>query len=159
MRVADILAKAQRKVQKLERSLKRDLIREVAKLIRKNPRIVLFYQEQQLFRKSIDANGQELGFYSRTTEIYSNGKKQEGQPYTMIDTGAFKRGLFVDVKYNKLIISSTVSDLDEILDNKVFADLDLFDLTEDSERRMMETHIKPFVSQWMKERLSELYEA
>jgi hypothetical protein len=131
----------------------KDLNRAIAQHIKKNPRIILFYQRQQLFRRSIDAKGNPLGFYSPVTEVI-NKKKKANTPYTMVDSKAFKKGLKIDVKYNKITITSTTPYLNEILDNKVFRDLTLFGLTEDSIRRMMNTHIRPFVRRWINERFT-----
>ena len=136
---------------RLEQEERIDLRRAVFAWLKKNPRVILFYQRQQLFRRSIDRKGRPLGFYSRATESISKGRKKENAPFSMVSSGGLKRGLFVDVKKNRFIISSKTPELNEILNNEVFNDLELFGLTDDSKRRMMNTHIIPFIRTWIKE--------
>jgi len=146
----EVLAKEIRK--RLQQNQRLSLRRAVFDYLKKNPNIILFYQRQQLFRKSIDAKGEALGFYSRGTESISKGKKGFNDPYTMVDSGSFQRGLFVDVKANRFVISSKSPHLEDILNNEVFKGLELFGLTKDSQRRLMNTHLIPFIRTWIKER-------
>lgn len=49
----------------------------------------------QLRDEGVDGNNEFIGFYSYATEVISGGNKQEGDPYTLEDTGAFYRSLFI----------------------------------------------------------------
>ena len=147
-----------RKMKILTKNMEKDLNRDLSKYLKENPRKLLFYQNQQLFKKSIDANGEPLGFYSWTTDVVSKGKKKQNTPFTMVDSGGLKKGMYVEVKYNKFSFSSHTSDLDKILGNEVFDGLQLFGLTDDSLRRFNNNVIKPFVKEWMNQQVQELLE-
>ena len=59
--------------------------------------IIDWIREDQLRGKGINADGQEIGFYSYATELITNGEKQEGDPYTLNDTGEFYRSMYMTV--------------------------------------------------------------
>lgn len=66
--------------------------------------IIDMIRYDQLFTKGIDEDGDILGLYSRATELISGGKKQEGDPYTLMDSGAFYRSIFILVNPDSFII-------------------------------------------------------
>ncbi len=51
--------------------------------------IIFLNTDDQLGEDRIDSLGQRLGFYSFATEVISKGKKKEGEPINLRDTGAF----------------------------------------------------------------------
>jgi hypothetical protein len=51
-------------------------------------------QKNQL-QKGENMFGDNIGFYSRMTEIISQGRKKEGDPFTLEDTGDFYESFFV----------------------------------------------------------------
>jgi hypothetical protein len=53
-----------------------------------------------------DGEGDPMGFYSRATEIISGGEKQEGDPFTLKDTGDFYNSMFISVMADAAIIES-----------------------------------------------------
>ena len=57
--------------------------------------ILGWIKEDQLFDRGVDANDKNIGFYSFVTEIISNGEKQQGDHYTLDDTGEFKQSMVV----------------------------------------------------------------
>ena len=46
------------------------------------------------------------GTYSRATEILSGGRKKEGDPYNLFNTGAFRNSLFINVNNKEAIFGS-----------------------------------------------------
>lgn len=62
----------------------------------------------QLRNKGVNADGEIIGYYSRATEIISQGRKKTGEPFTLEDTGQFYRSLFVVVLTDALIIDGDV---------------------------------------------------
>lgn len=68
--------------------------------------IILWIQDDQLTKEGIDSTGEVIGYYSQLTEILSGGKKKFGDHYTLNDTGAFYRGMFVVVLNDGLVIDS-----------------------------------------------------
>lgn len=61
-------------------------------------------QEDQLYKRGIDENGDIIGFYSVATENISKGRKKAGTPFTLYDTGEFYRSMFVSALSDSIII-------------------------------------------------------
>ena len=59
--------------------------------------IIDLIREDQLRSKGIDGDGDVIGFYSFATQIASGGKKQQGDHFTLNDTGDFYRSMFIRV--------------------------------------------------------------
>ena len=59
----------------------------------------------QLKAQGVDEDGEVIGFYSYVTEVASRGRKQQGTPYTLEDTGAFYRSMFISATVDSLIIN------------------------------------------------------
>jgi hypothetical protein len=74
--------------------------------------IIEWVQKDQLMDKGIDGTGGPITdrdgnqFYSIWTEILSGGKKKAGDPYNLNDTGAFYRGMFVNVLRDSFVVDS-----------------------------------------------------
>lgn len=66
--------------------------------------IVDLVRFSQLEDEGIDGNGNIIGLYSEATEQISEGRKQAGDPYTLNDTGAFYRSMFVTVLKDSILI-------------------------------------------------------
>lgn len=66
-------------------------------------KILTWIQEDQLTNKGIGADGEVIGYYSYTTELITDGEKQEGDPYTLEDTGAFYQSMFVVVLTDAIV--------------------------------------------------------
>ena len=66
--------------------------------------IVDLVRFRQLEDEGIDGNGNFIGFYTEATEQISNGRKRAGDPYTLNDTGAFYRSMFVTVLKDSILI-------------------------------------------------------
>jgi len=71
-------------------------------------------QNEQLIDQGIDATGEIIGRYSKTTEVISGGTKREGEPYNLFDSGSFFRSMFVDVLTNSIEIDATSSTYNEM---------------------------------------------
>lgn len=52
---------------------------------------------KQLKEQGIDKDGDIIGRYSFATEWITKGRKQEGDPYTLEDTGEFYKSMFISV--------------------------------------------------------------
>lgn len=73
----------------------------------------------QLRNKGVDSEGNIIGYYSRATEIISQGRKRAGEPYTLEDTGAFYESLFIVVLTDSLVIEG---DVDKFKDQNWYTD-------------------------------------
>ena len=60
----------------------------------------------QLREKGVDEDGDVIGYYSLYTEILSGGRKKFGDHYTLEDTGAFYRSMFITVFRDSIVIDA-----------------------------------------------------
>lgn len=63
-------------------------------------------QKDQLTQMGVDSDGQNIGYYSKATEIFSEGRKLEGEHYTLDDTGEFYNSMFLTVLANEVLIQA-----------------------------------------------------
>lgn len=59
--------------------------------------ILDWIRKDQLTDKGVDSDGRVIGYYSAVTEIITRGRKQQGAHYTLDDTGALYRSMYVTV--------------------------------------------------------------
>jgi hypothetical protein len=93
-------------------------------------------------QKGINEKGDVIGLYSYWTEIISNGKKQEGDPYTLEDTGAFYNSLFVTVSTDSLNIDGNGKKGEQNLFDKYTAAI--VGLTKESKDKLAEILIPKY---------------
>lgn len=96
----------------------------------------------------INSKGDIIGKYSAMTEQISGGRKQEGDPYTLFDTGAFYESLFIEVDLDDMIIDGNgfKSGLRRIKGRDITVSINLFEefgdeiigLTEDSMQQFID---------------------
>lgn len=67
-------------------------------------KIVDWVRQDQIREQGLDSTGDEIGFYSYATELISNGEKQEGEPFTLYDTGETYRSLYLVVLRDAIVI-------------------------------------------------------
>jgi len=70
-------------------------------------------QEDQLFRQGVDEDGDIIGLYSIATEKISRGRKKAGTPFTLYDTGAFYRSMFVTKLRDSIIIDAEPGEMED----------------------------------------------
>ena len=66
--------------------------------------ILNYIRKDQLTDKGVDEDGDIIGFYSLATEFISNGQKKQGDHFTLDDTGAFYRSMWITVMSDGIII-------------------------------------------------------
>lgn len=49
------------------------------------------------------------GTYSYATELFSNGRKKEGERYTLFDTGSFVKGMYLQLTKDGVVFRSSDS--------------------------------------------------
>jgi len=109
---------------------------------------------EQLNKQHVDIYGDAIGFYSKTTEILSFGKKKAGQPYDMKDTGEFLSKFYANVSNNIITFGSTDPKTDDILDNPNLLSVDLFGLTDENLNEVINSNILPFMLQYSAKELT-----
>jgi hypothetical protein len=84
-----------------------------------NKRIILdLIREDQLRSKGIDGDGDSIGFYSFATEVASGGKKEQGDHFTLNDTGDFYRSMFIRVLSDRFTVNANGQKDDDNLFDK-----------------------------------------
>lgn len=73
--------------------------------------ILDWIREDQL-RQGFDGNNEVIGLYSYATELISQGRKQEGDPYDLFDTGEFYRSMYMVISPDAIVFEA-----DPIKDN------------------------------------------
>lgn len=71
---------------------------------REKAEIIRLIQIEQLQKEGVDAKGEVIGYYSQMTEILSGGRKKFNEHYTLDDTGAFFRSMYVVVLSDSILI-------------------------------------------------------
>lgn len=71
--------------------------------------VINLIQNDQLLAKGVDSDNTIIGRYSRVTEMITKGAKQEGDPFTLKDTGAFYNSMFVMVLKDTIFVEATSS--------------------------------------------------
>ncbi len=100
--------------------------------------------KEQLKRDSSDIFGKPIGFYSKATDILTNGKKAWGTPFTSFDTGDFFKGFVMqEIDYN-LSFRSTDSKTQLILKSKKWLSHELFGLTDKNLKAIISKRLLPF---------------
>lgn len=102
-------------------------------------RVILtrWIQQDQLFTRGVDATNKIIGLYSITTEIISRGRKRAGEPFTLYDTGAFYRSMFIDVLQDSFIVGARSGSYYEMLDQYWWTD-EILGLTDENLQKLIE---------------------
>jgi len=96
--------------------------------------IIKLIQDKQLIEKGVDSQGLQIGTYSYWTEILSEGRKQEGDPYDLNDTGEFFRSMFVQVLRDGIVINADYAKMND----KYWWDLNILNLTDENLTKYVE---------------------
>jgi hypothetical protein len=96
--------------------------------------IIKLIQDKQLIEKGVDSEGRVIGYYSYWTEIISEGRKQEGDPYNLEDTGEFFMSMFIKVLADGIIINADYAKMQ----GQDWWDLNILNLTEENLTKYVE---------------------
>jgi hypothetical protein len=75
--------------------------------------ILNLIREAQLMAEGVDEDNQIIGTYSYMTELISGGRKQEGDPYNLNDTGEFFRSMYIKVLKDSIIIDANYQKMED----------------------------------------------
>ena len=97
----------------------------------------------------IFSNQRNRGTYSLYTELITKGRKQEGDPYTLFDTGDFFKGFYVNIEGDSVRFGST--------DPKSFYLIleydSIFGLTDENLKGVIREKLLPFLQQHIRKTL------
>jgi hypothetical protein len=107
----------------------------------------------EMNKKQINDDSKDIGFYSKATEIITNGVKGAGEPFTGKDTGNWLNSFYVTVQDSTFYFGSTDPKTDDILDSPHWLSSSLFGLTDENLNLLIETKLKPFVLDYYRQKL------
>ena len=112
--------------------------------------VFLYWQKDQMFNKSVGSDGQPLGFYK-----HKRKGKDEGQPYTMVDTGQLKEKTYIKVYYRHIIIGSerVKPDAEKLRMFEHFENKNWWGLTDKNLQKIIRIYLIPFCQEWMRKQL------
>lgn len=111
-------------------------------------------EKDRIFNKSKDIQGNDLGFYSKATEIITKGRKKAGDPFTGFYTGDLFKGLFVQEVSGVLRFGSTSPHLADILKSSgSWLSKDILGLSDQDLKEVIQTRLLPFLLQNIKNKL------
>lgn len=119
--------------------------RELFQFIKTVSDYMVELNKKQINQDSQDIYGKAIGFYSKATELLTNGAKGAGEPFTGKDTGNWLDKFYVTVLDDVFFFGSTDPKTDDILDSPHWLSSSLFGLTDENLKEVIETKFKPFV--------------
>lgn len=115
--------------------------------------IIKFNTRDQIQVQGIDTEGSIIGTYSFATEVITGGRKQEGAPFDLTDTGAFIASWKVIIGTGEIRILTNPKKFDEIkgITIDLFEKLDNFKivgLTDENQSKFNEFAKRLFISDY-----------
>ena len=68
---------------------------------------------KQLKENGVDMNNEVIGVYSKFTDLITGGKKAEGEPYTLEDTGQFFKSMYIKVLKDSILIDANYTKMED----------------------------------------------
>jgi len=113
--------------------------------------VILDMNKDQLFNDHIGADNVVVGYYS----FNAYNEERRGEPYTMVDTGLFKKGMRIDFYYRHITIRSEYHSYEmQTNSNAKWRTTEWFGLTQENYAILREDYVKPIILAWMKGVLS-----
>lgn len=128
------------------------IVRDVFAFIKTIEKELAAYNVATLNQNSEDIFGKPIGFYSRATENYTEGKKKFGEPFDLLDTGDFLEGVFAKVQKDSIFFDTKDSKKKEVLKNLLSQDI--FGLQEQDLNKVIQERILPFMQKYFRKELS-----
>jgi len=126
---------------------------ELFKFIKSLSAMMVEMNKKQINEDSQDIYGKAIGYYSKATEIITNGAKGAGEPFTGKDTGNWLNAFYVTVLDDTFYFGSTDPKTDDILDSPNWLSSSLFGLTDENLKELINTKLKPFVIDYYRKEL------
>jgi len=106
--------------------------------------IIDWIQQDQLIDEGINKLGEIIGYYSYATELISNGKKKQGDPYNLFNIGDFFRSFVVIVGIDAIKIDANAQKGEDNLFKK-FGN-EIIGLTDENFKKLKDLVKKSYIS-------------
>ena len=124
---------------------------DLFKFIRTLENELALYNRSQLFVDSFDVHGKPIGFYSKATEEITEGRKKEGQPFNLFETGKFLPSIFAKLQKDSVFFGAKDPKLFDVLENLLSKDI--FGLTSENLVKVIDERMLPFFQQYFRKHL------
>ena len=95
-------------------------------------------QQDQLFNKGIDSDGEIIGYYSPLTEKISRGRKKAGTKFTLYDEGDFYRSMFINALRDEIVIDANSSSYRQMKLHQEWWRDEILGLTDENFQKLIE---------------------
>ena len=96
-----------------------------------------------IFKKSEDTQGDPIGFYSIATEEITEGRKKEGDPFDLKESGTFLDSLYAKVQNDSILFDTTDPKKKKVLRNLLSENI--FGLQDRDLNELIEQKLSPFM--------------
>lgn len=112
-------------------------------------------EKDRIFNESKDIQGDDLGFYSKATEIITKGRKKAGEPFTGFESGDLFEGLFIKQEGDSIEFGSKSPHLADILKSSgSWLSKDILGLSDEDLKAIIQERLLPFLLQNIKNTLN-----
>jgi hypothetical protein len=95
-------------------------------------------QQDQLFNKGIDSDGEIIGYYSPFTEKKSRGRKKAGTKFNLYDEGDFYRSMFINALRDEIVIDANSSSYRQMKLHQEWWRDEILGLTDENFQKLIE---------------------
>jgi len=117
---------------------------DLYKFIRSIEKDFLDLNKDQIENQSKDIFGNPLGFYSKSTEIISKGKKKAGEPFSGVDSGDWFKGFYMQEVSGVLRFRSKDSKSNLIISSESWLSNEVFGLSDENLQKVIIEKLLPF---------------
>lgn len=134
----------QQQLKKAQKLTPSKLEKDLFKFIRSVENEFLELEKKRISQDSEDIFGKPLGFYSYWTEVLSDGKKKQGEPFTGIDSGDWFDGFYMQEVSGVLRFGSKDPKNNAILSSEHWWSSELFGLSDTDLKEVIRSTLLPF---------------
>lgn len=138
------MANFQDQLKKAKKLTPKKLSKDIFKYVKSISKEIVKLNVDQINKESKDIFGNPVGFYSYMTEVITNGRKRQGEPFDGKETGKWFKSFYVDIDENMFRIFATDPKTHIILDSDYWLSDDLFGLSDKDLKALINTRLKPF---------------
>lgn len=117
---------------------------DLYKFIRSIEKDFLDLNKDQIENQSTDIFGNPLGFYSKSTEVISKGRKKAGEPFSGVDSGDWFKGFYMQEVSGVLRFRSKDSKSNLILSSESWLSNEVFGLSDENLQKVIIEKLLPF---------------
>lgn len=138
------MATFQQQLKKAKKLNETKLSNDLFRFIKSISAEIIKLNVDQINKESKDIFGNPIGFYSYMTEVLTNGRKKQGEPFDGDDTGRWLKSFYLDVQGDSFRIFATDPKTHIILDSEYWLSDDLFGLSDKDLKNLISVRLLPF---------------